>query len=278
MRYQREIFIALTTLFAACLVAATEIKVGGPLNALKSYTYWIVRIGFEAAIFYFCYLAFMRMVSNFLKPIMVLSAAIIVSHIPFVLSVTAFDIILGFPELGIGSQEAIIEPRPWAFMLELLYLFDNHIALCLLVSVPVLMSGDVLNALARNWRYQEGASGADAENTALPLPNTLLSVIDPPLKGEVLRLEAQEHYVKVSTTEETRLVLSRFSDVIRELPVELGMQVHRSHWVAFSAIENASIEGQGVKITTKTGDSIPVSRSFRRNVEQHLSSKLGLKV
>ena len=50
--------------------------------------------------------------------------------------ITAIDIVLGFPELGIGSTDpAGIKPAA-AFGWELVYLLDNHIFLCLLLCLP----------------------------------------------------------------------------------------------------------------------------------------------
>ncbi len=53
----------------------------------------------------------------------------------------------------------------------------------------------------------------------------------PSLDGQINHIEAQEHYIRVATSSERRMVLYRFSDAIREMPDTLGLQVHRSHWV-----------------------------------------------
>jgi DNA-binding LytR/AlgR family response regulator len=83
-------------------------------------------------------------------------------------------------------------------------------------------------------------------------------------------MEAQEHYVRITTDEEVRMVLCRFSDIVRELSDDAGMQTHRSHWAAYPAIAEAVKEGQNMKLVLTSGDSVPVSRSFRSTAEAKL--------
>ena len=51
--------------------------------------------------------------------------------------------------------------------------------------------------------------------------------------------------------EETESVLKRFE----------GLQIHRSHWVAWGAVVETRREGDRVLLRLSTGDDIPVSRS-----------------
>lgn len=52
------------------------------------------------------------------------------------------------------------------------------------------------------------------------------------LGEEIVSLSAQDHYVKVTTTKGSDLILSRLSDAIDELDHIEGIRIHRSHWVA----------------------------------------------
>lgn len=48
-------------------------------------------------------------------------------------------------------------------------------------------------------------------------PTTLLATLDPPLNRDAMWVEAWEHSVGIKTTQENRMVLARFSDVLCEL-------------------------------------------------------------
>jgi hypothetical protein len=87
--------------------------------------------------------------------------------------------------------------------------------------------------------------------------------LEPELQGALLSLTGRDHYVDVRTTAGTGAILMRFSDAMAEVaPIE-GTQIHRSHWVAWSAIDG--IDREGGKLVVRVGDqSLPVSRSYRQ--------------
>lgn len=266
MKYREELYLAVMMLFAAVLIAANHVTQDSPVSLAGNYLYWIVRVFIEGLLFF----AARQALEKYLPPkssfMSATGIAILVSHPLFVLSVTAMDIVLGYPELGIGTAGNGMQSRTGAFMLELLYLSDNHIALCALLTLPRLL----LNAAGPSEKRPPDSQKIVAAEATLDRPTTLLSAIDPPLNGQITWMEAQEHYVRITTNDEVRMVLCRFSDIVRELPDDAGMQTHRSHWVAYPAIAEAIKEGQNMKIVLTSGDSVPVSRSFRSIVETKL--------
>lgn len=87
------------------------------------------------------------------------------------------------------------------------------------------------------------------------------------LRGNVLALEAEQHYMRVYTSAGSTLILYRLSDAMRELGAQ-GMQVHRSFWVAYGAVTKVDGGGGGaLKLVLKNGIEVPVSRSFRIAVQ-----------
>lgn len=247
MKHIEERYMALIALFAACLIAAHSAG-ESPAVFLGTYFYWLVRIGAESLLFFGVRSNIESYAPKSLSLTTVTILAILVSHLPFVLSVTAMDIVLGFPELGINGSESGERSRMTELALEMIYLFDNHVALCLLLTIPRL----VQRSLSMQPLPQEGGN-----------KGTLLSAIDPALNGDILWVEAQEHYVRITTQHENRMVLARFSDIVRELSQTDGLQVHRSHWVANSAIVKEQKNGQNLTLLLSTGDNVPVSRSFK---------------
>ena len=83
------------------------------------------------------------------------------------------------------------------------------------------------------------------------------------VRGPLVRIEAQDHYLNVVTQRGSALVLMRLGDAIDELPRENGMQVHRSHWVALEAIDaHQRIKGRDF-LAMRDGTQVPISRSYR---------------
>lgn len=108
---------------------------------------------------------------------------------------------------------------------------------------------------------QTAVSAQPAENDS-DVPR-VVARLDPHLRGSLLSLTGRDHYVDVRTTAGTGAILMRFSDAMGEVaPVE-GAQIHRSHWVAWAAIDG--VEREGGKLVVVTGDEkLPVSRSYRQ--------------
>jgi len=119
----------------------------------------------------------------------------------------------------------------------------------------------------------DGPAGPDVVGSSDRSSETgYLRHLDQPLKGELLRVEAQEHYVRLVSDQENRMVLYRFNDIVSELPGKLGMQVHRSHWVAFAAAESLYRDSGRLWLTITDGSKIPVSRKYSEDVQSRFGS------
>ncbi|MCO6188068.1 LytTR family DNA-binding domain-containing protein [Rhizobium sp. L1K21] len=87
-------------------------------------------------------------------------------------------------------------------------------------------------------------------------------------RGDLISLSVADHYVEVTTTKGTQLLLMRLSDAISECAPTAGLQIHRSHWVALVAIKAVERRNGKVMIETVTGQHLPVSRSFLPKVRE----------
>ena len=74
-------------------------------------------------------------------------------------------------------------------------------------------------------------------------------------------MKADLHYLEVITSNHRELVLYNLRDAITELPEELGLQCHRSYWVAHNAIETYKKKGREGVLLLKNNMHLPVSRS-----------------
>ncbi len=81
-------------------------------------------------------------------------------------------------------------------------------------------------------------------------------------RGPIVSLQAQDHYVLVTTTAGQELVLIRIADAMAEVGSTAGFQTHRSHWVAQDQIASSKRLGERGTLFLKSGAEVPVSRSF----------------
>ncbi|MDX2103311.1 MAG: LytTR family DNA-binding domain-containing protein [Alphaproteobacteria bacterium] len=87
--------------------------------------------------------------------------------------------------------------------------------------------------------------------------------LPPGFPGPILCLSAEDHYLRVITPSAETLVLCRMVDATRDL-AGLGLRVHRSWWVAHSAIR--AIDGDWLLLHDNR--RIPIGRTFRAAVLQ----------
>lgn len=90
----------------------------------------------------------------------------------------------------------------------------------------------------------------------------ILERLPHPQRGRLLALSVRDHYVEVLTDRGRGLVLMRLSDAIKETGTVVGLQIHRSHWVALDAVVRVSRVDGKVAVELPNGDRLPVSRGF----------------
>ena len=90
------------------------------------------------------------------------------------------------------------------------------------------------------------------------------------LGTDLVSLQAQDHYVEVTTATGRHLILMRLGDAEAELDGYPGMRVHRSWWVARAAIEEMRNENGRPVLALGDGTRVPVSRDRRAGVKAWL--------
>ena len=85
-------------------------------------------------------------------------------------------------------------------------------------------------------------------------------------RGELISMTVMDHYVEVTTTRGKHLILMRFNDAITEIPPHLGLQIHRSYWVASDQVQAHRRDGKQLLLITTAQDALPVSRRYRKAV------------
>jgi hypothetical protein len=104
------------------------------------------------------------------------------------------------------------------------------------------------------------------------VPETPLTVI---LFGQSVQtanlqlIEAEEHYVAIILKDGGRLLLrGRIADAVSVLPAHLGRRVHRSFWVAASAVAAFRADKPGAQLLLTNGTTVPVARPRLPEVRQ----------
>lgn len=123
---------------------------------------------------------------------------------------------------------------------------------CTLIAMGVSAISEIIEASIR-----KGAPG-----TAPASAPAILERLPVQLRGPLVSLSVQDHYVEVATAKGKSLVLMRLGDAIREVGETRGIQVHRSHWVALDAVARVNRAGGKVTVELSNGTSVPVSRGY----------------
>lgn len=111
------------------------------------------------------------------------------------------------------------------------------------------------------------AANAGSETRSVWQPR-LLQRLDSSVRGPLVSISVRNHYVDVRTAAGQASVLMRLSDAIAETEGVDGAQVHRSHWVAWDAVQAVDRRGGNVMLRMVNGEPIPVSRNYREKLEE----------
>ena len=87
-------------------------------------------------------------------------------------------------------------------------------------------------------------------------------------RGPLIALNAEDHYVRVTTTKGEELVLMRLSDAVKEVGDTSGLQIHRSHWVATDQIKEVNRSGDRGEMLLSDGGTRPISRGYMGAVRE----------
>lgn len=127
----------------------------------------------------------------------------------------------------------------------------------------------LLNAQAAPHPAAPGSRSEDgrvndrpASDPAGPSDPALLGRLPAHLHRDILCLQVEDHYVRVHSALGSAMILMRFSDALRGLDHVEGAQVHRSWWVAASAVMLFRRAGRTAQLTLANGLIVPVSQPY----------------
>ena len=107
----------------------------------------------------------------------------------------------------------------------------------------------------------EGPRPAGSSRNRAERRNGFLDRLPPRLGRDVIYLNVSGHYVSAVTAEGSGVILMRFADAVAELG-DVGMQVHRSYWVAHRHITGILRRDERTMVRVTGGHELPVSRTY----------------
>jgi hypothetical protein len=90
-------------------------------------------------------------------------------------------------------------------------------------------------------------------------------------RGEIFLMSAADHYVEIFTERGSHLHRITMKAAIEKTKKSAGMRVHRSHWVAYSAMVSLEKVGERHFLTLRSGHRVPVSPTYIDAVKQTLA-------
>jgi LytTr DNA-binding domain len=102
--------------------------------------------------------------------------------------------------------------------------------------------------------------------TILPVP-PFFARVPGRLGKDLLCLQMEDHYVRAFTAVGSEMILMRMVDASRELEGYDGLLVHRSFWVARSAVAGWMRDGKNLTLRLSNNKKIPVARDRQAGVK-----------
>lgn len=101
---------------------------------------------------------------------------------------------------------------------------------------------------------------------------SLLNYVPASKRGLLLSFSAQDHYVDIVTTKGHHLQRISMKEAVALVSEKQGLQVHRSHWVAFEAILALEMHSGRHFVALRNGTQIPVSKTKIKAIHAYLDS------
>ncbi|KIC15199.1 LytTR family DNA-binding domain-containing protein [Leisingera sp. ANG-Vp] len=137
-----------------------------------------------------------------------------------------------------------------------------------LAAAICLLSWQVIRGLR-----QKAVTTAEPEpeiETSGPMLMKAISGVPHTLGNDLVRVEAQDHYVRVVTAKGSVTLKMSFADCLEALEEFEGAQCHRSHWVSFRHVTSIQRSGSAYICVLDDGAEIPLSRRRQSEFRQFL--------
>ncbi|MDJ0749473.1 MAG: LytTR family DNA-binding domain-containing protein [Woeseiaceae bacterium] len=173
------------------------------------------------------------------------------------LGLVPFAVTEALLELSLPFRPEFLDDELWAYSPALAFLGE------FVTLASIVMPIHLLLWLIIDRRVPQTSDGNEAAPPSTP---EFLQRVSNLQAEDVLALQAEEHYVRIYSTGGSELVHYRFGDAAQQMPAELGLQVHRSWWVAGNAIRSAKRGSRRWQLDLVNDVAVPVSDSYVKAV------------
>ena len=163
--------------------------------------------------------------------------------------------------LGSGTKEGGIF-QEW--LQEVRSVYPPVVFAWLVINLPFNLGYRIQRKQGPEQAAREAHEAARSEHRDAPF---FMTLVPPQLRGELVSLKSELHYLSVATTAGHSLILYNLRDAVQELPANTGCQTHRSHWASLKQVDALERRGRSAILRMKDGSEIPVSRNRVRDVE-----------
>lgn len=108
---------------------------------------------------------------------------------------------------------------------------------------------------------------------ARPAMPPFMELMPSGLRGSLVAISAELHYLRVYTTLGDALILYGFGAALADLGPDCGLQIHRSHWVNPDFVTEVTCHRGHAKVRLSNGIELPIARVRRTQVLQFLKSR-----
>jgi len=126
------------------------------------------------------------------------------------------------------------------------------------INAPWVMGFKIVRAGSQEQTITSEKVNKDDDNS---VKAKFLQLVPDNIRGDVIYLKSELHYLKVQTTKGKALILYNLKDAIAELPTDSGLQTHRSYWVTKKYIQSFTKKGREGILTLEKRPEVPVSRA-----------------
>jgi hypothetical protein len=113
-------------------------------------------------------------------------------------------------------------------------------------------------------RFGFGGARPATPRAAPEVPQAALDPIyakmRPEVRGPILAVQAEAHFIRVHTTRGQDLIHHRFGEAVEALAPVPGERVHRSWWVAADAVDQRASNGTMLRLVN--GLEVPIGRTY----------------
>lgn len=134
---------------------------------------------------------------------------------------------------------------------------ENYTQLFFVIVVTSVIGTALHMTIVEEFRHPREVRRQERERI---LTKRLSDRLDDSVVGRLISMQAQGHYVEVTTSRGKQLVLMRLKSAVSDVEELDGWQVHRSWWVAKDAVETVKRVNGRPQLTLKNGTTVPVSK------------------